>query len=292
MAGWGRRDLKARCRELRELLAAAPHLATPAELADYWPGGAQNKLPPDGQWVYCYAQYSALWRRTERSDPTAEDQDRSRAALLDAFREKPLAVELVARQADAVPQTVFVHPKSLDTLELIGELHGIILWLLAQITRAEEHWSAEDALRRSDLQREVTELHLTQCWILTHEGCEAPFNPAQDLPPLPARFRAWHEVDLLNVLRAHHTLHQQRIDLICRILHGRGTATGEPASWDTLVTVAARRQRMPAEHLMRRRSFGAWLAQLVGEARDDQDTRARADTTPPASRPPIPAMEY
>jgi hypothetical protein len=274
---------------LRSFLEAAPHLCTREELEAYWPGGAENQLPPEGRWIYCLMQYAAFWRRSERGAVTEADLDAAGCAALDAFREKPIVVELVERD-NGTPRTVSVYPKSFDTLSLIDEIHGNILWALAKIMELENHWTAENEMRRQEYHREVTELHLTQCWILTHPGCEAPFNPSSDLPPLPDTFRSWYELDILNVLKAHHTLHQERIGLICRALRGQGSPSGRPASWETLATAAAKGQGTVVEHLLRRRSFGAWLAQAAVTWQAEADAAAAAGVKRPATSG-LPAME-
>lgn len=277
---WGSRANQKRCEALRTVLRdAEPPLCSADELAAYWPGGAENHVrDPQGRWVYCYAQYSSFLRRGEKFDAASEaETEAAKQAALDAFRDKPINVELVQRADDGRPRTVAVYPKSFDTLSLIDEIDGNIRWAYAEIEKLGQQWNGANALRLSDLSREATELHLTQCWILTHPGCGAPFDPAQDMPPLPASQRIYEPLDVINVLRAHHNLHRTRIDLICRWLRTSVTSGEESgASWTTVASAAAKGQQAPVEHLLRSRSFPAWLAQSMVAWKGESDAAEKA----------------
>jgi len=286
--GWGVRGIRERCRDLRATLADAPDLCSPEELTAYWPGGEENLLPSPGCWIYCFQQYGAFLRRGETKE-SDDDGAAAQQAALDAFREKPVAVQLVQRAEDGTPQWISVYPKSFDTLSLIDELDGNRRWLVDRYERLGRRWSADDELCRQEILREDTELALTICWILTTPGCSAPFDPAAVPADIPDDVRRLDSPDLINILRAHREVNQQRIDVIATWIRslGAGGTSGKALSWATLATGAAKSQGQLVEHLLRNRSMGAWLAQAAvtwSEERQAAEAAARAPDDRPTLR--------
>jgi hypothetical protein len=284
--GWGIDDVRQRCRDLRAVLAESPELATAEDLAAYWPGGAQNTVVGRGGWYYCYACYVGMvWQMKYLEGGEVREADAAiiRQAILEAFREKPVMVELVGSGPHGNPATVGVYPTSFDTLSLIDEIDAQVRWLLERLLWLEGQWGAKAALKYPEVLREVTELQLTLAWIVTTPGCGAPFNPADGLPPLPDEARRYDPLDVLNILRAHHTVHRKRLELITGSLRRTG---GTAPSWATLAVGAAKALQQPIEHLMRNRSLPAWLAQAAiswdaeREARESAPQPAAAATAP------------
>lgn len=278
--GWGVDDIRRRCIELKEVLVSSPELCTAEDIAAYWPGGAENRMAARGGWIYCYAMYVAfLFRSKATPDQAEEDEAAAHQATLDAFREKPLVVELVGTGPHGAPATVSVYPKSFDTLSLIDEIDAQAKWLTERLLWLEKQWGVEAALKVPEAMRELTELHLTIVWILTHPGCEAPFTPGTELPPLPAEFRRYDPLDILLICRAHHAINRQRIAIVVNTIRKTGGGEGK-ASWATLAVGAAKALQEPVERVMRNRSLGAWLSQaaITWDADREAQERARPDT--------------
>lgn len=283
--GWGRRDIRRRCQDLREVLAASPELCRAEDLDAYWPGGRENRLPAPGCWIYCFALYVAFLHRLQ-DQPSTSHEEIQRAAL-DAFRDKPVAVELVQQGPDG-PVSAMVYPKSYDTISLVDEIDGNVRWLLDQIEQLGQRWGAEDQLHRAEAMREVTELQLTQAWIATHPGVGAPFDPAGPLPRVPDSVRSWDPLDLLTILRGYMEVNRNRNAVICSSLRPAGG--GAPVSWATLSVAAAKTLHQPVEHLLRNRSLGAWLAQVTLTWSAERDAQDDAASAPSPRRPQVPEM--
>lgn len=243
------------------MLADSPEICTAEELADYWPGGSENRNLGRGGWTYCYASYVRILGRLEKIDLGGMDEEVTRQATLDAFREKAVPVQLVGQNDHGEPATVAVYPKSFDTLSLIDELDALCRWLAERLIWLEKQWGAEAAQKVPDAMRELTELQLTMVWIATTPGSGAPFDPATGIPDLPADFRRYDALDVILILKAHHEVNRKRISIITGSLRAGGSSG--PASWATLAVGAAKALRQPIEHLMRNRSLGAWLAQAA-----------------------------
>lgn len=280
------RDVRQRCDELKAALEDNPDVCTPGEIADYWPGGSENKNEGFLGWLYCHANYVRLWGRVEHLDGASEvDEATVHQATLDAFREKPVTVELVGHDTHGQPTTVAVYPKSYDTLSLIDELDALAKWLAERLVWLEKQWGAEAALKLPEAMRELTELHLTMAWILTHPGAGTPFDPGRGLPGLPADARLYDPLDIALICKAHHDVNRRRIGVIVGSLRQSGGAA--PVSWTTLAVGAAKALQQPIEQLMRNRSLGAWLAQAAITWKAEQDAQERA--RPPKER--MPAFE-
>src|SRR5690348_13232097 len=88
---WSASEIKERCRGMRQTLTVRA-LATPEEIAAYWPGGAENQEKGKGGWIYCYANYVGFLRRAEARKPTSATADR---VMLEALRGEPARLELV-----------------------------------------------------------------------------------------------------------------------------------------------------------------------------------------------------
>jgi hypothetical protein len=277
------RDVRQRCEELKAVLVDSPDVCTAEEIADYWPGGSENKQTDFLGWLFCHANYVRLWGRVENLDGEHDAADAAtiQQATLDAFREKPVTVELVGPGEHGTPAHVAVHPKSLDTLTLIDELDAMCRWLAERLLWLEKRWDAEAALKVPEALRELTELQLTMVWIAITPGCGAPFDPSTGLPDLPPNFRRYDALDVMLILKAHHQVNRNRISIITGSL--RQTASTGPASWATLAVGAAKALRQPIEHLMRNRSLGAWLAQaaITWDAEREAQERANPKTSEP-----------
>ncbi len=281
--GWGIDEVRRRCRDLREVLVASPELCTPEDLAAYWPGGVENRTGGRGGWTYCYAMYVAFLFRSKTTPDQDEQSDLvEQQATLDAFREKPVTVELVGVGPHGTPATIAVYPKSFDTLSLIDEIDAQCKWLAERLVWLEKQWGAEAALKVPEAMRELTELHLTIVWILTHPGASAPFNPATGLPDLPPEARLYDPLDVLRICQAHHQVNRKRIGIVVGSIRQSG-GKGQ-ASWTTLAVGAAKALRQPIETLMRNRSLGAWLAQAA--ITWDAEREAQESAQPAAAAAP------
>ncbi|HNB58681.1 MAG TPA: hypothetical protein PK308_00110 [Phycisphaerales bacterium] len=258
VASWDAEGLQAQCTALREVLGDG--VATPQELADYWPGGAENpEADPLGRWIYCYAQYS---RMAGRLDPQKTDADiaKAEADVLAALRHAPVPVELV-RTVRGKPVRVEVHPKSFETLlhieardRELGRLCEALEGLQGLPAKAQARWG-----RR--LAAEIAYQQQVLCWIVTHPGPGLPFPGGKDAPAVPKRFRDLEAQDCVSILRAHRRVAVVRLGRIADLIGG-GKASGKRQSWASLGATAASELGVSSRALLRDWTLESWIAQL------------------------------
>lgn len=273
--GWDVAGIRARCERARDVLSRK-QVASAEELADYWPGGAENTDPdPLGQWVYCFANYT---RFLGRMAPEAEARRREagEAALLAALREDAVTVDLVRPIGDRA--TVAVYPKSEHALSHLaardlelGRLVGAWQYLT---TEAGPQEVAEQARL---VAAEMAYQNRVMVWAVTHAGSGLPWLVEADAPEPPAWLLALDPADTLRILRAHQEVNGRRIALLSeRMGRGRGTGHG----WATLAATAASELGVSSRSLLRDTSLAGWLAQLLitADAKREAAETARAES--------------
>lgn len=274
--GWGLRDVRQRCQDLREVLADSSDLCSPEELAAYWPGGVENKIAGRGGWYYCLTQYGRMLGRLERVE--GADQEVAEQAALDASQELPLSVTLQDPDAESQPRTFSVYPKSYEVIAFGDELDVAIRWLLA---RAEALIQADDpvsVLAGQDALHRVTTIHQLMCWIACSPGCGAPYPIEQPPPQVPEPYHSLSPLDVVRILAAYVGVNRTRVALSVSLLRSTGEES-KRVQWSVLAAGAAKNMNQPIEQLLKHRSFGAWVAQfvLVSRAEIEQAERANAE---------------
>ncbi len=178
---WSFRDLKARCRRLRDQLSiAATDVITPEELAAYWPGGGENAQEGIGAWIFCYAQMVRLAERMREPTPAQRPGTlyRSQVALTDATLDRAETVPLEAGEI------VAVHPLSYEALELCATLNQVILFATEVAGQfAHQESAASEELRAFQPLVRSTAVRLW-AWVIT-AGPALPFPVSADWPEPP-----------------------------------------------------------------------------------------------------------
>lgn len=266
---WDEAGLEQRCTDLRGALSESG-LAASAELASYWPGGAENDEEGLGAWIYCYASYVRMLGRMDEQRTEAKAAEAEQAVLA-ALREEPGLVELVRPlEPDGSPYLT-IYPKSFEALchleardRELGRL-GVALDYLQQAP------DSEVAERVRTVYEEIGYQTRVIVWALTTEGPGLPFPPEAARPEPPAWTTRLDAGDILQALRTHQHVNGRRIDLI-GILLGAAPGPKRRGSWTVLGATASSELGVSTRTLLRDRSLAAWLAQITLTA----DAKAQA----------------
>lgn len=198
---WSVRGLKERCELLRTDLEAS-RLATPEELAAYWPGGANNTAEPGrGQWIFCYANYVRFRGRSEYRESVAAQGEAIALRLLAA------APVVIATEGlpEGAPQPLAVHRKSAWALGHLAAHDLAIAHLDAHLQALRGSLAKGDVQLATAIQHARAEELALCVWAVTHPGPGLPWEPTQEPPPAPDWVRA---LDPFVTLRVQQT--QQR----------------------------------------------------------------------------------
>lgn len=279
---WGDRDLRRRCRVLREqLAAAAADVVTPTELAAYWPGGAQNAQPGRGAWIYCYANLVRLADRL-RPEYAAVDAGEAERARVDAQLDRAEPVRL------ASGETVHVHPLSYEELEFLTTLDRTVV--LAQELAATVAWqrtpASEQALALQPLLRSYA-VRLW-AWVLTSGHGELPFDPIAEDPDPPAWTARMAPEDLLALFAAHRKVNATRNTLIASLFPA-STNADVRLSLAGFIGAYAHEKGQDSTRFMRRFTVGKIFAQAVSAAQQ-HDAAMQAAKKPEGSLDALEAL--
>lgn len=266
---WSDPDLRRRCRQLREQLAvAAADVVSPAEIAAYWPGGAENAVEGRGGWIYCYANYCRLADRM-RPEYAAVDAEEAERARVEGLTEKPQPVRL----ADG--RTVHVHPLGYEALEFLTTLDRAV-------TLAQEQ-AATVAMQRTPASEQVLALQpivrayavRLWAWILTNGTSALPFDPIVEDPEPPAWTAELAPEDLLALFAAHRAVNAKRNALIAA-LFPPSTEAPVKLSLAGFIGAYAHEKGQDARHFLRSFSIGKLFAQAVSAAQQHDAAMAAA----------------
>ncbi|MBK6455370.1 MAG: hypothetical protein IPF87_04745 [Gemmatimonadetes bacterium] len=273
---WSFRDLKARCRRLRDQLSiAATDVITPEELAAYWPGGGENAQEGIGAWIFCYAQMVRLADRMREPTPAQRQGTlyRSEVALTDATLDRAETVPLEAGEI------VAVHPLSYEALELCATLNQVILFATEVAGQfAHQESAASEELRAFQPLVRSTAVRLW-AWVIT-AGPALPFPVSADWPEPPEWTAAITPLDLLALAGAHRRVNSERTALVAQLMPDDHT-TSQRLSLSAFVGAYAHEHGGDAAAYMRRFALGKLFAQAVSAARSIEASRKKA--SPPTS---------
>lgn len=264
---WSDRDIRRRCQQLREQLAvAAADVVSPAELAAYWPGGAENTVEGRGAWIYCYANYARLADRL-RPDYAAVDAEEAERARVAGLTEKAQPVTLTDGR------TVHVHPLGYEALEFLTTLDRAVA--LAQ------ERAASVALQRTPASEQALALHpllrsyavRLWAWILTSGSAHLPFDPLVEDPEPPAWTAEMGPEDLLALFAAHRAVNAKRNALIAALFPSTDEAPVK-LSLAGFIGAYAHEKGADARHFMRSFSIGKLFAQAVSAAQQHEAAMA------------------
>lgn len=273
---WGVKQLKARCRGLRDTLRVR-RLATEAELAAYWPGGEENTEPGRGGWIYCYANFVGFLRRAEHRERVVDAG--ADETILKALRDEPIQVRRLGAEPDEAP--LYVYAKSLDASLQIHALNVQLAWMLGEYNQLAALLDDPQTERRAALAETLPQVldavsytYQLLAWIVTTPGPDMPYAADDDRPAPPEHIRRLEPWDMVAICRAHQQ-HMLRLHALTALIDERGAEDGGTRpSWSSLIgTVSMDTGEAPVT-LMKHRS----LASLLAAVRLNADAKAPRET--------------
>lgn len=249
--GWSTRAVRERCERLRVTLAHHPSVSA-AELAAYWPGGAENRATRGrGAWLYCYASLFRLMGRSEAAAASGDDQD----ALLAALAAEPVSVTL----SDGSERLCF--PKSYLALRWLAHADALLGAMLHSIEQIPYFASDEQEGLREEAMLGTTELQLALVWAAVHPGVGLPFDERRRLPPIPDEIRDITPLDIFAIIRTYRTANLQGLSALPLLTDG--AEGGNRPSFAMWFSSVASESGLAVDVLMRERP----LVQLLSQAR-------------------------
>jgi len=286
--GWSLREIRQRCQDIKAVLAEEPTFVTEAELTDYWPGGAENKLTGRGAWIYCYAQYSRFFGRLTATD-TEHNAIREVAeqAARDALRGAPERVELDQRDEFGIPKTLTVFPKSFHAICVMEGYDGLLLRLSVTFDDLKQRSEALFASHAEDLIERMTYYHRLIVFILSHPEPGLPFADTVSQPEIPPWTMDLSPMDLFRIIQAHRVVNGGRIQVAMKLLEPVDQATQQrPGSWTTLLAVASKDLSVSSRTLARDYTLESIVAQLA--LAREAERQAQRENAP---KPKAPALD-
>lgn len=259
--------LRARCTELRQLLAApGAGSASPEELKAAWPGGAHNPHRGLDGWIECYALLRAYTDRhdlmTARAETASSELER---AVRAAAARQPVPVSLSIGER-------MVYPKSAWALAFLDSLDAVVEPLVAaQLALV----GTEDA----DAIRALPSLAKglawrTWAWVLLSEGVGLPFPDEGVIEP-----PTWTEQllieDFLLIWKAHRQLHYEA-SVIMALAMPKEPGEASRLSLGGFLAGYASEHGIAPSVLMRRWSFPEAMAAAVASAESHRVAEANA----------------
>lgn len=264
---WTKKALRLRCENLRAV-AERRKLATPEELAAYWPGGEENSEPGIGAWIYCYASYVRIMGRDE--DGTAF-QRKKRADLETALTQALASEGETVRFTDGTAQTVY--PKSYHALRYLDFLDRTKQVAIDEAA-SEVDVGAQYAV--SALAPLVESLAVREwAWILCDPSPSLPFPDAGQHPEPPEWTRALQAEDILALAHAHVRVNHARNALIAAAFPGEKDGDAG-LTLSGFIGVMADEKNLRANELMRNWPLGELFAQKVVAAHAQREAVKKA----------------
>ena len=258
---------------MRRSLTARGGDTAAAEVAAYWPGGAQNPEKGRGGWIFCYANLVGMLRVADLGEGASDSQ--GDAAVARALAAEPQTVTLCSGEA------VQVYPKSYHALRWLDTLD-----------RAVRDWTALAGSLHPDAPDELKLLALAPlaeslavrvwAWILT-AGSPAspaalPFDEAVTSDP-PAWTTQLTPEDLLTIARAHANVNGHRLRIIAQAFPSDTKAPSRLNLSGFLGTAAQELGQRPFD-VFRHWSLGEAFAQAATAAQASREARERAESAP------------
>lgn len=280
--------LQQRCETLRRVLSDSPGLCTPAELADYWPGGAENLNTELTGWIYCYANLLRFWGRDEGEQRRAKD-DADRLVLEQTLAGKPEAVDLDRVDDTGHRASVNVYPKSMYALQHAMD-RDVVLRHLAEQYHLLDRLNTPTA---GELQgRCLVEMGYQQrllVWLVCSEAPGLPWPDENNRPDPPDWTGELSPLDVVKVVQAHRRVNGTNLQVAAAILgleRADDGTTKEPMSWATLMASLPKYLGKTTRALMRDEPLVPLVTQVM-VAQHEEASRARAAKR---STSPVPSM--
>lgn len=246
---WTKRWCQEQCHDYRGRLLAF-RTATPEEIADYWPGGAQNPFRGKGAWFWTHAQLIRMVGRRQHQDVVHRE---ALIALGKSARREPQRVQC----SDGVER--FVHCKSYPALAFLDALK--IDLAVVNERRAMELKGAPQ-LSEALLAPLVTSLcYRLFAWVVTHPDVGLPFSLSEEAPDPPTWTEQLTPEDLFLLATAHLDVNRRRLELCSAISPADGKPSILPIEgW---VAAYAHEKGRSTFEMLDRWSLGELYAQAV-----------------------------
>lgn len=261
-------------------------LADEDELAEYRPGGSENKekrgLWPWIRWYGMLLQFLVREEQRDRSlvggdgETTEEQWRRADEEIVRAMRSAPSRLRLTTPLHDngGTVEYVSVYPKSFEALVELYDRHCAIAWLtqrhpLLLDTDAAGLELAGRALKEIVFQNQVC------AWIICTPGARLPFDdPPVDVPEM---WKGIDTADLQRIQQVHIVVNALRLSALDKFVRPRGDDDDERLSWSIFGGVMAERLKRPANELLRDMSLSELVATAATMNVPHQKAAAEAD---------------
>ncbi len=218
--------LEAECR-LLEGAVAANGLATPDELQEHRPGGANNPDSGVRGWLKFFGYLNRLHVRASADPTTAKDDPDAVAAATATLSNEPHPVERFLPDEDGKPVFLYVYPKSAQCFFLLSGIEFRLAWLATKLESSKGRATADDIELIERCHEELRHQYELAAWLLTTPGVKPPWDPKVEFNPQPpAELAEWDVLDLYRVLHAHALVHVARLEAMRRLLTPVATSGG------------------------------------------------------------------
>lgn len=257
---WTLKGIRARCERMRDTITSAG-LAQPAEVAAYWPGGAENPLRHKGGWIYCYGQ---MCRLLGRKDPWNLERRTalSDAEVLKALGDSPIPVKRLANLKDETTLPLLVYAKGLEAELYLDALDRQLAWMNAQRQRLLDAGTPAAMDLLTEVYTTISYTLQVCVWIVLDPGPELPFDPADPDPKIPHEIQVLEPWDMLRICEARQRqlarLSALRAITDEKTQHDGGSRPG----WSMFIGSLALEMGETPATLMRHRSLASLLASV------------------------------
>lgn len=270
-------SLKERCRILEATVTRRGYAGV-EEVNLFRPGGEKNKVGGvHWRWTFFFAQLTGMMYRSEthewkgdRGEDVGADQ-----AVMDALRGAPIEVTL-ARSSAEKPESVFVHPKSMDALLECEAREHLLDWLRVRYLALQERGGPDDVQLLPLVNAEISYQLKILCWVVCAPGPECPFEiSVEDLrPEPPAPYDALDIIDLLTITKAHIEVNARRLNALQALVQPRHSERpGGRPSWSVFFGTASREWKKPSKWLMKHVALAELIATVQLSIPEEQEAK-------------------
>lgn len=280
------REIKQHCTELRAVLLDTQVMSA-AEIAPYWPGGAENPDKDFGAWRYTLFNLARFSARAEARQEYRFGPNEQRSQFLQHVQSgEPLTLVLIHPVTidGAEVKTLALHAKSWRTLLRMAVYGRIGTLLLGAMVPLEARFG--DVAEAPDLLIEAHEwrarILALLVWAATTPGPGLPWNPQDERwPTPPAWLELLHDSDLLGVQEAFLQQHAQTLAALLPFVSASDKASDPLAGWETFFASYAIEKGIEAQTLMNDRAFAPFFTSLNLAAYAQRSRREEPNEPPP-----------
>lgn len=255
------RELAENCQFIADTLrGASVRVASDEEIAEYWPGGAENKGNDELRgWITTYAALVRFCGRIDEAETRTErDTDDD---VIKALADTPKNVELQSGE------TITVYPKSFIALQFIERCDARIDWLLSRrAVLVDRRDDADDVDLLERTSEEIAFQYGLMAMAACHPGPTLPFDELSTPTSLTPAVASLSPIDFVNVRNGFIEVNALRLHVLIKLLEKSGSQDGNAAgrqNWKTFFSIKEDESGSAASVLMRDRSLPSQLAASV-----------------------------